>query len=359
MATHFENLTQQVLDAQVKLRQLTQIDYTSHDIKDILKDLGSNLEVFLKISAFPYKNQRHDFVQFINELLTVGIAQADIDVLHLLRTGYNNSKHNPQYEPRLLETINLINDVQLSLRKLRLMNFGRIKEQVPQKYKRVLWLFAWDHYNGGDTEVSIMIPSFDKDLAPSLDDIYIDISAWDAVVSDLKSVGAFEIGEQFFPKNLYDFYAGEGDFLAGGVFEGEYKYLIKTLAKYELRQGLLYGLNRHDSPISMLQALILAAVEVAPTFGAEPSTDALEDHIKNVACNSYAVPSEYRHLEKLVKEVARLLEMLDFSLWQAVSGPTWLNIVHYNEAEQDALAISPELFIMIDKNCVFRLSRNT
>lgn len=356
MATHFENLLQQVQSARARLKELTQTDYTSHDIKDVIKDIGSNLEVFLKIAAFPHKNQRHDFVEFINELLTIGLVQADVDVLHQLRTAYNNSKHNPQYEPRLLETTNLINEVQSSLEKLRGMNFGRIAEQIPQKHKRVLWLFAWDHYQG-DTEISIMIPSFDTDRAPSLDVIHIDMSAWDAAVDDLKKVGTFETGKHFFPKSLYDFYSGEGDFLVGGVFEGEYKDIIKTLAKYELRLELFPGLNRHDSPTSMLQALILATVEVASTFSYEPSKEDLEHRIKEVACNSYAVPPDYRNIEKLVEEVTSLLERLDFSLWPAVSGPTWLNIAAYDEAERDALALSAELYVMIDKNCIFRLSR--
>jgi hypothetical protein len=45
MATHLENLLQQVQAAHGRLRKLVQVDYTTQEIKDVIKNLGSNLEV--------------------------------------------------------------------------------------------------------------------------------------------------------------------------------------------------------------------------------------------------------------------------------------------------------------------------
>ena len=188
MATYLENLFQKENSFTSEFRQLSRKDYTSDDIKKIVVDCGSELEIFLKLAAFPSKNQRHNFVQFIDELHTVGVSQPDIDVLHELRLAYNASKHDPTHEPMLLEVEDLVKRVRNSLAKLTTLSFGRITEQVAIRHRRILWFFAWDHYIGGDTEVSIMIPSMSDELPQVLDNIYINMSAWDTVKSELALV---------------------------------------------------------------------------------------------------------------------------------------------------------------------------
>jgi len=359
LATYIEHLLHKVDLVITKVQELSRKDYTSDDIKDIIVDCGSELEIFLKLAAFPSKNQRHNFVQFIDELLTVGVSQSDIDILHELRLAYNESKHNPSYEPRLLEVSELIKRIRSSLSILNTLSFGRINEQVVIRYRRMLWFFAWDHYVGGDTEISIMIPSMSDELPQTLDNIYIDMSAWNIVRSELALVGSVAFGKELFPEKIYEFFSNESDFLAGGIFEGEYKNLLKTLAKYELRQRLLPGLNRHDSPSSMLQAAILAMVEVAPIFVTEPTKEYLQTIISNSCVNNYAVPSDYPHLFKFVDSLADMLKQLDFSLWKVLSGPTWISETSFNIEEKKALALNTELNILIDKNCIVRIKLRT
>lgn len=355
MATYLEYLLQKLDWSTTKVRELCRKDYTSADIKNIVVDCGSELEIFLKLAAFPSKNQHHNFVQFINELLMVGISQTDIDVLHELRLAYNVSKHDPTHEPKLLEVESLLKRVRSTLAKLTILSFGRIAEQVAIRHRRVLWIFAWDHYIGGDTEISIMIPSMADELPQALDDIYINMSAWNTVKSELAAVGSVAFGKDLFPEKVYEFFSNEGDFLAGGIFEGEYRNLLKTLANYELRQDLLPGLNRHDSPFSMLQAIVLAMVEVAPTLETEPAKENLQTLISENCVNNYAVPSDYAYLSKFVDSLSDMLEQLDFALWKVLSGPTWIGKSSFDVESENALVLNDKLNVLIDKNCIFRI----
>jgi hypothetical protein len=355
MATYLEHLLQKFDSATLEVRELSRNDYTFNDVKNIVVICSSELEIFLKLAAFPSQNQRYNFVQFIDELLTVGVSQIDIDTLHELRLAYNALKHNPMYEPQLLEVENLIKRVKSSLMKLITFSFGRISEQVAIRHRRILWFFAWDHFIGGDTEVSIMIPSMADELPLPLDDIYINMSDWYTVKSELISVGSVAFGKELFPERVYEFYSNESDFLAAGIFEGEYKDLIKTFAKYELRQDLISGLNRHDSFFSMFQASILAMVEVASTFETEPTKENLQIEILNCCVDNYAVPSEYQHLSKFVDSLTNLLKQLDFSLWKVLSGPTWISKLSFDIEKKYALVINNELNILFDKNGIVRI----
>lgn len=223
MATYLEHLLQKFDSATLEVRELSRNDYTFNDVKNIVVICSSELEIFLKLAAFPSQNQRYNFVQFIDELLTVGVSQIDIDTLHELRLAYNALKHNPMYEPQLLEVENLIKRVKSSLMKLITFSFGRISEQVAIRHRRILWFFAWDHFIGGDTEVSIMIPSMADELPLPLDDIYINMSDWYTVKSELISVGSVAFGKELFPERVYEFYSNESDFLAAGFLKGNIK----------------------------------------------------------------------------------------------------------------------------------------
>jgi hypothetical protein len=355
MATHLEHLLQKFETNINKIKELTRRDYTADDVKKLAISCGSEFEIFLKLGAFPTKNQRHNFVQFIDELKTVGVSQPDLDVFHELRGAYNTSKHDPTYDPKLLEVEDLMVRVKKSIGKLTTYAFGNIATQVPIRHRRVLWVFAWDHFTSGDTEISIMFPSAGDEFPPSLDDICVDISAWEAIKNELATVGSIAFGKELFPLHIYDYFSNEGDFLAGGVFEGEYKDLLKTLAKYELRQDLLPGLNRHDSPFSMLQASTLAMVEVAHSFYTEPSIETLQVSVTDSSVNNYAVPADYKLMPRFVYSLATMLKQLDFSLWKAVTGPTWISKEPFSNAINDALALDEELRILIDKNCIVRI----
>lgn len=359
MATYLEHLLQKLDSASIEVQKLSRKDYTFDDINNIVVSCGSELEIFLKLAAFPSKNQRHNFIQFIDELFTVGFSQADIDILHELRLAYNASKHDPMHDPKLLKVKNLVNDVRNSISKLTTLPLGRITEQVAIRHRRVLWFFAWDHYIGGDTEISIMIPSMEDELPQALDDIYINMSAWDTVKTELALAGSVAFGKELFPEKVYEFYSNESDFLACGIFEGEYKNLLKTFAKYELKQELIIGLNRHDSPFSMLQASILAMVEVAPTLDTEPTKENLQTLISSSCVNNYAIPSDYFHLTKFVDSLADMLKKLDFSLWKVLSGPTWIGKSSFNTEEENSLVVNEEFNILIDKNCIVRIQIRT
>src|SRR5690606_33970453 len=150
-----------------------------------------------------------------------------------------------------------------------------ISSLPPLKLKSTYWGFAWDHYIGGDTEISIFIPSHDptRPLAvPSIDTIYIKMDKWDEFKKDIQKFGNFTTDQNAIVNtDLYEFMAYQSDFLSSFAFEGQFKDLIKSLSKYELRhQDLIPGLNRADNTFVVEQSTVLAMLEAIKTFKTQP-----------------------------------------------------------------------------------------
>lgn len=356
MATHIDIIINRLTNAKAQADRLERSDFTTDHLRTLLKEAGSDLEIFIKTAAFPAKNQRDTFNQFIEELATVGVSVNIRDALHKLRGGYNDSKHNPAYEPRLAEVKAILKDACQALEMMRSFRFGKLHDTVKHKHRRVLWLFAWDHFIGGDTEIHICIPTGAEMQPDNLDLVYVDGLKWDELVAELKRIGNFQLGPELFPVEIYKHVAAEGDFLAAGVFEGDYRQLMSTLAKYEYRQGLLPGLNRHDSQDSMFQAVALAAVDVANRLTARASRSELASSITNEAVENYAVPNKFRKLTPMVCIFADLLVSLDVSTLQILSGPTWVQTL--SEAQRaSALAYNQNVGVFIDAEGTLRLIR--
>jgi len=196
-------------------------------------------------------------------LIDEQISQTFRGNLHALRTAYNTAKHDPANVSGLLQTLRIVGEARRAIEHLIELRIGRVNESIASDLKRVFWVAVWDHYIHGDSEVHIILPTVsDRWLGPpTFDLIYVEAMAWDQIMKELSSDGSLAIGEGIIPKLQFEEFRQDDDFLEAWVFEGDYRTLITILARYELRQELLPGLNRQDRPGSMTLAFLLAAMD--------------------------------------------------------------------------------------------------
>jgi hypothetical protein len=356
MTTFGQKFQSDVEQSIQEMQQLAIRDYEAGELKDLIAFAGTKLELFLKSVVFPSISSRGNLVSFINELLNHGFVQAQVDILHELRLAYNSSKHDPNYAPTVLTTLELMRKVEGVVRDLVGLNLGITSNYARTGYKRVFWIAAWDHYIGGDTEIHIILPGESESWLgpPSLDIIYIDISSWATVKLLLSQVGELRLGKGLIPEQLYKVYEGEEDFLGALVFEGDYRDLIAILAQHERRNELLPMLMRHADQRAMLQAFILATIDVALSTVKQIQPDVAEE-IKHQAISVYAVPGEYKGLDYFASSMADILFKLHRSSWGLLTGPTWIKASNYDTASKQAIAIHKDFKLFIDQSCTFRV----
>jgi len=349
MTTYGEKFVAEIETAINSLERLIHIDYEEYQIRDYISSIGIKIEIFLKAVTFPNKNPRDNFHSFINELSSYGIEQNAIDKLHAFRRLYNNAKHAPNATITLLHSIEISKNTLEAIRQIVRNNIGMSGRQSSPNINRVYWIAAWDHYIGGDTEVHIILPGESKHWLgpPTFDIIYIRMEAWDTVKSELSNVGALKDGKNLIPKNLYDSFSAEGDFLAALVFEGDYRNLITVLAQYEKRQELLSGLNRHDSRQSMMLAYLLAAADV---IGTVSNIDELKVAMIDRAHEVYAVPNDYNYSELIADNFVKLFCQLDYKDWQDITGPVWVSEEQYSKRSNNSKAKHNKYPIIIDSD---------
>ena len=234
--------------------------YDESDIKDLLSKIASATELFLKRDVFPSKNNRDNFYSFIEELKIHSISQAKVDFIHDIRLAYNDTKHDPSSVISVLQLKVLLENLKLAVGDIVVAAIGRVSSSVRAATTRVFWVCAWDHYTGGETEVTVFLPSdYDGFLgAHSVDHVSIHGSKWDDFKADIPNFGAVHPHERLIPDGQVKFWLSEGDCLTPFVFEGEYSSLIICLSKYLKDVDRIPSLAREDDPVKLLQTAVMA-----------------------------------------------------------------------------------------------------
>lgn len=322
----FQNLNE------YRLHGTTEEDLRNHNVV-----LGAQLEIFLRKIVFAHLKNPSGLSFLVNELLTLGYPQSTIDSLHTLRESYNSSKHDANFSPSIKNTSDNLESFRLFINETKkdyATKIATLSTLPPLNLKSTYWGFAWDHYTGGDTEISIFIPAYDEEhplAVPSIDTIYIRMDKWDAFKTDIQNFGNFTTEKGSIANvPLYDFMAGEGDFLSSFSFEGKFKDLIKSLSKYELRQDLIPGLNRADNHFVIEQSVILSTIEAIRTFKTFPSDEILTKRILGMSKSLFAVPENHPSAITCAGVMLSLLHSIPFDSWITVDGPIWMKYTDFN-----------------------------
>jgi hypothetical protein len=351
VTTYGERFQAQVNSDLEAARRLTERHYSVEDVRALVSSAGTKLELFLKGVAFVGANTQDTLYDFTNRLSGQGASQGTVRVLHQLRQEYNSVKHDPAHEPTLLAVLDLLQRFHQVVHEVVALGLGMTDRPVREGNRRVFWVAACDHYIGADTEVHIYLPARPEGwpVPPSFDLVYIDMSSWNDVKETLAVIGQLASAEEHFPEGMLEELSGEEGFLEAFAFEGDYRSLLTTLTQHERRLDLIPGLRRQDSLIAMVQAFLLAAIDVAGVAG-DADQEEIRQEIKAQAFQVYAVPQDLRGADDLTSGMAHMICKIDPTERSLLAGPIFVNLQSFESRKERALALHPDFRILVDEN---------
>lgn len=357
--TNGDRFKQQLEESIFILNELSKRDFKLEELKDTISSIGTKFELYIKSCVFPLISSRKNLIVFIDELLKYGFVKDEVDLLHCFRKEYNNSKHEPSYRPSVIDIIILLNKVLVIVEKLIGIGLGQSNDIIRSRYRRVYWIAAWDHYDGGDTEIHISLPDESgKWLGPpSIDMIYIDLVSWELVKKELSNIGTLKESKNLIPDKLLKEWSNEGEFLDALVFEGYYKDLMFVLSQHEKRIELMPGLMRHHNLRSMVQACILSLIDVIDYTNINDKVALLRD-VKKQAISVYAIPENYDKFILIIESFVNMIHEVEPSKRQLISEIKWLSSEDYEEGLKSAIAVNQQFKVFLDNNITFCIIGN-
>lgn len=347
MPTYVQHHLEEIDNWRHQLEEFSHSGFELTELKALISTIGLKMEQFLRAAVLPSTSPQVDLAGVINRLGQVGVSKSARKQLHKVRVMYNDVKHDPAFQPSLSETIECVREVKAIVNSLE-ANVGRTHAEMPRSFRRVQWLAAWDHYIGGDTEVHVLFPSQDP-FVPSMDSVNIRMAAWDQVKEELRTLGRVRAGTDVIPADVYEAFRSEDEFHDAIAFEGEYRDVIGTLAKYELRvDGLIEPMDREKTTQSMLQAFALALLDVAGF----PDCQNYPAAIFGQVINLYAVAPNWSEIHPWCVEFGALVEQLSASQRSGLSGPIWLSQDRFVKEEARAIARHNRLPLLIDQRLI-------
>lgn len=334
-------------------------DYDIDKVRDLISAIGSKTEIFIKSAVFPAKNARNNFASFIDELSNNGISVNCVQALHDLRTLYNECKHDPRCDVKCFDSYGTVLAAKSAIEEIISNNLGASNDAIKSPVKDIFWVAGWDHLTSGEVEVHVMLPfEYNPNSVGfrSHDMINIDWKGWDELKKDLINCGALYPSVGIIDERILAKFAAEGEYIETFIYEGEYSILITTLATYEKVVPLLPGLSRQDDFTNMLQAFLLAFVDVAKSSTAT-ELEKIANEILSRAISRYAVPIDYRHNDELSNKLAKTYLNIPTDKLNSVSGLKWSETKVYDAYKTRALCIDEELAYIIDSTCAVRILR--
>lgn len=313
-------------DALAALDALRLEHYEDATIRSIIERLGSRVERFFKTAVFPGAIAAETFDTLINRLKAIGIDKTVRRQLHGLRDLYNDAKHDPTAPIRLKRTVDMVTAARAAVRTLIQAGLGATSAPVETVVSRLLWISAYDVYVGGVTEVYVSLPLPEDIFATHLDLVWIKGLEWDAMKGELLATGCFHYGKEHFDPVVYSRFVEEQDFLNAGIWDGDYRQLIRIISKYEDRPTaaqLIPNLRRDHMYVAVLSAIALAAVDIATGVPAPLAVEKLRSQILEHADKVYAMPDERIWVHAAATGLAELIVQLPFASWAHLSGPFW------------------------------------
>jgi hypothetical protein len=222
-----------------------------------------------------------------------------------------------------------------------------------------MWFAAWDHYIGGDTEISVFPPcTEDIDIPWGFETIYVKMENWEEIMTELSAVGRVCRGRDCVPVKYYEFWRHESDFREAGSFQGDLREMIAVFARHERVEDILPDLRRENDPDSMFAAALFATTDVAGS-GVKGDGNLFAEAIVTEAGLRYAAPSTSKYLKRFASSLGRFLTGLPPEIRQQISGPLWVSPPKFAELERDRLSDVEELKLMIlrDWRLIVRLSQ--
>ncbi|QWG76920.1 MULTISPECIES: hypothetical protein [Bacillus cereus group] len=353
MRTHIEIMGNIVNQVYSNALRISSTHHTEHDVKSLLKEIGSTIEVFLKEAVYKSRRNRGNFFELIDGLEELSVSSKSIHTLHQLRTSYNKAKHNPGTHITIMEAIRILTDVRLVLSEIKDLDIGVVNECKHEEYERVVWIAGWDHFTTSDTEISIIVP-YEQDgtmaYIPTLDYFNIHWEGWDKITERFSSTNKLFMGQTYFPASTYEYISGMEDFIDAGVYTGDYRDLLIEISKHvdPIKEGaLLPDLQRKNNASAMFYAVIYASCDAICEGKWSRSLEEMEKSVYRILEYRYAAPLDSPYLLKIVPEVVKGLKNLKASHASFIKGPKFLPKEKYNLLEKQAYINLKEMKILV------------
>lgn len=274
------------------------ISHTEDDYSILIKNIGGEIEKFLKAVVFIGLQDNNNFYDLINSLSSLGLPHQEIDFLHSFRQMYNSYKHNPDYSSGIIDCKTVLENTIKSIRCLNALGTGNVNQPYQQSAKRIVWLAGWDDYIGGMTEVSIFIPDFTVDFPYAIEYFNIDIKGWNLVINKFMAAGDLQMGKEFVSEKAYTAWENEDDFVGAGRFTGDITELVKEISLHinpQKESMLLPFLKRQNDNLSVKAAVVFSLFD---TFKADNwnTVDDLIDEVRLRANYDYGIYIESQYL---------------------------------------------------------------
>jgi len=178
-----------------------------------------------------------------------------------------------------------------------------------------------------------MLPILEDEnrFPPIVDNIHIDIKAWDELKPKLIAAG-LRLGPEHIPAKFYKAYMEEEvDSLAMGVFEGDYRQLLSLFGGHTKNlDNLLPFLKRENDSSSVRAAILMSSVDLA-NFSTTIETEQLVQEILKQSELAYGAVSTSRYAKSFAQEMAEALEAVQPKVVNSITGPFWYEQAKYHQ----------------------------
>lgn len=335
MTTRGDEIVKDAESVAAQIEALGQMTFTRRQLAELIEPFTSRLEFFLKAVVFPTASRRDGLKQLIDELSTIGISQPGVAALHNLRELYNKSKHAPEQSLIWRECIDALNGATVALKEVSSLGLPSVQAQFEEELSAVVYVGLWDHYVGGETEIGIYLPSDHWMGTYPIGTFHMPMQDWDRLKPLLASHPRYAAGEQGMGSTVWQSFAGEGDFLDGGAWQGDIRELLALLASFNdnaLEHAVIPFLARRNSPLSIGTALVSAAIDIArgdPTLGGQT----LRTRIANRARTEYAADVSTAFGSAILDELVRLIDTLPSLRRPSIAGPVFKKMANDSQME--------------------------
>jgi hypothetical protein len=319
MATHLDDVVLRLRNLHRTGLFLIGHDHELDDLTALVREAGALVERFLKAHVLP-SPVRGELDAAIGGLKALGVPARERDVLERFRIIYNSAKHDPTFHATPQDVTTRLLELERFFATWVGRRLGRSEEHAQARFMRELWVAAWDYFTQGDTQVMTFLPGSDgvPDQLRRIDTIDILGTAWPDVLSPLGD--SVRPARGLIPAAILRSWE-HGDFAGARVFYGEYRDLVRALARQELPVAAID--SRPADLASIRTAVLMAAVDAARDT---PDSFDLATEISARAAAEYAAAEIATR--SLIQKLTPFLRQLPADLRRRLIGPRFVSAEH-------------------------------
>jgi hypothetical protein len=319
MATYLDDIIVRLRNSRRAALFLSGHDHEPDDVTALVREAGALVERFLQGHVLP-SPVRGELDGAIGGLKALGVPTQERKVLGRLRLAYNRAKHEPTFYAAPQEVASLFVDLETLFNGWVGRRLGRSEDKAQSRFRRQLWVAGWDYFTQGDTQVMTFLPAAgeEADRPYRIDTIDVVGTAWPEVLAPLGD--SVRPARGVIPDSILLSWE-HGDFAGAYVFYGEYRDLIRTLARKELPVAAIDA--RSADPASIRAAVLMAAVDVVRD---SPDAADIASEISARAAAEYAAPEIATKL--LIQELMPFLQKIPTAQRGELVGPRFVSADH-------------------------------